>query len=47
MLLEIFSSAIGFGAQLFLLGVCILAGVAAGLSSVDIKHTFFKDKEEK
>lgn len=47
MLLEIFSSPIASGAQLFLLIVCILIGLGAGLSTIDIRNTLFKSKEEK
>lgn len=39
MLLEIFSSPIASGAQLFLLIVCILAGLGAGLSAMDFRKT--------
>jgi hypothetical protein len=46
MLVEIFSSPIASGAQLFLLIVCILAGLGAGISAVDFRNTFSK-KDEK
>jgi hypothetical protein len=39
MLLEIFSAPIDSGAQLFLLIVCILAGLGAGISAVDFRST--------
>lgn len=45
-LLDIFSSPLMFGAQLFLLIVCILVGLGAGLSAVDAKNTFKKKKAE-
>ena len=35
-----------FGAQLFLLIVCILIGLGAGLSLVDAKNTFNKKKAD-
>jgi len=35
-----------FGAQLFLLIVCILVGLGAGLSAVDAKNTFNKKKAD-
>lgn len=47
MLLEIFSAPLASGAQLFLLIVCILIGLAAGLSTLDLKNTLFKSKDEK
>lgn len=43
-LLDIFSSPIASGAQLFLLIVCILAGLGAGLSAMDARATFNKKK---
>ncbi|MBD8490466.1 hypothetical protein IFO69_17070 [Echinicola sp. CAU 1574] len=42
MLLEIFNSPLGSGAQLFLLIVCVLIGIGAGVSSVDVRNTLFK-----
>ncbi|MCR9016729.1 hypothetical protein [Aquiflexum gelatinilyticum] len=39
MLFQIFSSPIASGAQLFLLIVCILAGLGAGLSLIDFRST--------
>jgi hypothetical protein len=39
MLIQIFSSPIAFGAQLFLLIVCILVGLGAGLSAIDFRST--------
>ncbi|WP_194776929.1 hypothetical protein [Pararhodonellum marinum] len=49
MLLQIFSSPIASGAQLFLLIVCILIGLGAGLSAMDFRKEVFKDnpKDEK
>jgi hypothetical protein len=47
MLLEIFSSPLASGAQVFLLIVCILIGLAVALSTVDIRNSLFKNKEEK
>ncbi|WP_215223612.1 hypothetical protein [Echinicola shivajiensis] len=46
MLLEIFSSPLGSGAQIFLLIVCILIGLGAGISSIDVRKTFSKGKKE-
>ncbi|MBD3631240.1 hypothetical protein [Cyclobacterium sp.] len=46
MLLEIFSSPIASGAQVFWLIVAILVGLGAGLSAIDFRSTVFK-KEEK
>ncbi|MBS4071141.1 hypothetical protein ACFPIK_04290 [Algoriphagus aquatilis] len=45
-LLDVFSSPLMFGAQLFLLIVCILVGLGAGLSAVDAKNTFNKKKAD-
>ncbi|WP_373521324.1 hypothetical protein [Aquiflexum sp.] len=39
MLLEIFSSPIASGAQLFLLIVCVLIGLGAGISAIDFRNT--------
>lgn len=47
MLLEIFSSPLASGAQVFLLIVCILIGLAAAVSTLDIRKTLFKNKEPK
>ncbi|MDN3203709.1 hypothetical protein [Algoriphagus sediminis] len=44
-LLDVFSSPIAGGAQLFLLIVCILAGLGAGLSAVDARSTLFGKKK--
>jgi hypothetical protein len=38
-LLEIFSAPIASGAQLFLLIVCILIGLGAGLTAMDLRNT--------
>ncbi|MCH7412147.1 hypothetical protein MM213_01525 [Belliella sp. R4-6] len=46
MLLQIFNSPIAPGAQLFLLIVCILIGLGAGISAVDVRSTLFKKKSE-
>lgn len=46
MLLEIFSSPIASGAQVFWLIVAILVGLGAGLSAIDFRSTLFK-KDEK
>ncbi|UJP64374.1 hypothetical protein [Mongoliitalea daihaiensis] len=46
MLLQIFSSPIAPGAQLFLLIVCILAGLGAGISAIDFRNTVSK-KDDK
>jgi hypothetical protein len=43
-LLDIFSSPLMSGAQLFLLIVCILIGLGAGLSAMDARNTFSKKK---
>ncbi len=49
MLLEIFNAPLDFGAQLFLLIVCILIGTLAGLSVIDARNTKAvpEDKEKK
>ncbi|PRY90642.1 hypothetical protein [Mongoliibacter ruber] len=44
-LLEIFSSPIASGAQTFILIVCILIGLGAGISAIDVKNT--KEPKEK
>ncbi len=44
-LLDIFSSPIASGAQLFILIVCILIGLGAGLSAIDARSTFSKSKK--
>ncbi len=48
MLLEIFSSPIAPGAQIFWLIVAILVGLGAGISAIDFRSTVFKkqDKED-
>ncbi|GAB2609958.1 hypothetical protein GCM10026987_04740 [Belliella aquatica] len=46
MLLQIFNSPIAPGAQLFLLIVCILIGLGAGLSAIDARSTLFKKKSD-
>jgi F0F1-type ATP synthase assembly protein I len=45
-LLDIFSSPLMSGAQLFLLIVCTLIGIGAGLSAVDVRSTFSKKKAD-
>jgi len=45
MLLEIFSSPIGSGAQLFYLIVFVLIGLVAGLTVMDIRKTSIKNKK--
>jgi F0F1-type ATP synthase assembly protein I len=44
-LVDIFSSPIMPGARLFLLIVCILIGLGAGISAVDARSTFAKKKK--
>ncbi|MEY3643844.1 MAG: hypothetical protein RLZZ207_538 [Bacteroidota bacterium] len=44
-LVNIFSSPIMSGAQLFLLIVCILIGLGAGISAADARNTFTKKKK--
>jgi F0F1-type ATP synthase assembly protein I len=46
MLLQIFNAPIMPGAQTFLLIVAILIGLGAGISAIDVRKTFVKDKEE-
>lgn len=43
-LVDIFSSPIMPGAQLFLLIVCLLIGLGAGISLMDARNTFAKKK---
>ncbi|MHA7128771.1 hypothetical protein [Algoriphagus namhaensis] len=45
-LLDVFSSPIASGAQLFLLIVCILVGLGAGLSAMDARATLGKKKSD-
>jgi len=45
-LLDIFSSPIAPGAQTFILIVCILIGLGAGLSAIDARSTFSKKKSD-
>ncbi|MGM0946186.1 MAG: hypothetical protein ACQEW9_13455 [Bacteroidota bacterium] len=45
-LLDIFSSPIASGAQLFILIVCILIGLGAGISAIDARSTFNKAKKK-
>ncbi len=46
MLLEIFSSPLASGAQLFLLIVCILIGLGAGISAMDARNSLFKKDDD-
>ncbi|WP_164675060.1 hypothetical protein [Anditalea andensis] len=46
MLLDIFSAPIETGAQTFILIVCILIGLGAGISAIDFRKTVFKEKKE-
>jgi F0F1-type ATP synthase assembly protein I len=43
-LLDVFSSPIAFGAQTFLTIVCVLVGLGAGISAIDVRSTFSKKK---
>jgi hypothetical protein len=43
-LLDIFNSPIAFGAQVFIVIVCVLIGLGAGLSAIDVRSTFSKKK---
>ncbi len=45
LLVNIFSSPIMPGAQLFFLIVCILIGLVAGISAADARNTFAKKKK--
>lgn len=45
-LLDIFSSPIAPGAQTFILIVCVLIGLGAGLSAIDVRSTFFTKKKD-
>lgn len=48
MLLDIFSAPIASGAQTFIIIVCILIGLGAGISAIDVRKSLFKkDSEEK
>jgi hypothetical protein len=44
-LAAIFSSPLMSGAQLFLLIVCSLIGIGAGISAMDARNTFAKKKK--
>jgi F0F1-type ATP synthase assembly protein I len=44
-LLDIFSSPIMSGAQLFLLIVCTLIGLGAGITAMDVRGTLSKKKK--
>ncbi|MFC3881365.1 hypothetical protein ACFOSV_14320 [Algoriphagus namhaensis] len=44
-LLDVFSSPIAGGAQVFLLIVCVLVGLGAGLSAIDARSTFSGKKK--
>ncbi len=43
-LLDVFSSPIAFGAQIFIIIVCVLIGLGAGISAIDVRSTFSKKK---
>lgn len=43
-LLDLFSSPIAFGAQTFIIIVCVLIGLGAGISAIDVRSTFSKKK---
>ncbi|WP_153231796.1 hypothetical protein [Algoriphagus machipongonensis] len=43
-LLDVFSSPIASGAQTFLIIVCVLIGLGAGISAIDVRSTFSKKK---
>jgi len=45
MLLDIFSSPIETGAQVFILIVCILIGLGAGISAIDFRKTVSKGEK--
>ena len=45
-LLDVFTSPLAPGAQTFLLIVCILVGLVAGLSAIDARSTFKKKKAD-
>jgi F0F1-type ATP synthase assembly protein I len=44
-LLDIFSSPLMPGAQTFLLIICLLIGIGAGISAMDARSTFSKKKK--
>ena len=44
-LLDIFSSPIMSGAQLFILIVCVLIGLGAGITAIDARSTLTKKKK--
>ncbi len=46
MLLDIFSAPIASGAQTFILIVCILMGLGAGISAIDVRKSLFKKNSE-
>ncbi|UZD23398.1 hypothetical protein PBT90_08365 [Algoriphagus halophytocola] len=43
-LLDIFSSPLAGGAQTFLIIVCVLIGLGAGVTAIDTRSTFTKKK---
>jgi F0F1-type ATP synthase assembly protein I len=45
-LLDVFTSPIAAGAQTFLLIVCVLVGLVAGISAIDARSTFNKKKSD-
>jgi F0F1-type ATP synthase assembly protein I len=44
-LLDVFISPLAGGAQTFLLIVCVLIGLGAGLAAIDTRSTFLKKKK--
>lgn len=44
-LLDVFSSPLAGGAQTFLVIVCILVGLGAGITAIDTRSTFNKKKK--
>jgi F0F1-type ATP synthase assembly protein I len=45
-LLDVFTSPLAAGAQTFLLIVCVLVGLVAGISAIDARSTFNKKKAD-
>tara|TARA_R110002020_G_scaffold167550_3_gene355894 strand:- start:28 stop:177 length:150 start_codon:yes stop_codon:yes gene_type:complete len=44
-LLDVFISPIAGGAQTFLVIVCVLVGLGAGITAIDLRSTFTKKKK--
>lgn len=44
-LLDVFTSPIAGGAQTFLVIVCVLIGLGAGVTAIDTRSTFTKKKK--